>query len=265
MRGVFVGFVLGVAAAFVPSCGAPACNASTCAMGCCDTMGRCQAGTLASACGKAGATCASCATGQSCTLQVCGGLAATGGGAGGSGGGFSATGGGSAGGPGGGMSGGAAGGMAGGAASDAGIGADGGCPLYGDVVETDPVEGSFTVGQPGDDLEDYEWWTASVAYEVADAGLDSFTAELYFEKAAGPPTFPYTGALPANVTFGNCSECFTAQLDCNEAGDTCPGGTYLARAGSFDFDGGTRSIDAGTFQAGGTNLVFREWDFQGDM
>jgi hypothetical protein len=237
MRAVLAGFTLGLFAAFVPSCGAPACNAMTCAMGCCDAMGRCQAGTMANACGKGGASCSACAPGQACTLQICGGPMAAGGGAAG---GFPS-----------------AGGSAGGMAMDAG------CPVVDDVVVNEPLSAEFLVGDPDGGLAGFEWWTTGVSYEES-SRFDEFTAELYFETADGPPAFPYAGTLASGVTNGNCTECFYASLDCDDQGDDCRGGNYLARAGAYDFARGTRNVDAGTFQAGGTNLVFEEWNFGAD-
>ena len=91
----------------------------TCA-GCCSPAGVCSAGTTDSECGKAGAECAACTTGKSCSAGVCrspamgGGGGTTGGGGGvaggGTGGGTTGGGGGTGAGTGGGTTGGAAGG-----------------------------------------------------------------------------------------------------------------------------------------------------------
>jgi hypothetical protein len=236
------GLLAGLLLAVVPSCGASTCNATSCGMGCCDGMGRCQAGTMPSACGKGGMSCSACAPGQSCTQQICGGPMATGGGAGG---GFTAAGG-------------SAGGMAGGSAMDSG------CPLVDDVIVNEPAFAAFSVGEPDSGLEDFEWWSTEVGFEEQGPSYDFFTAELYFEKAEGPPMFPYAGTLPAMVTNSNCTECFYASLGCDDEGDNCTRGSYLARAGSYAFARGTRNVDAGVFQAAGTNLVFEEWNFGAD-
>ncbi|MEW5742733.1 MAG: hypothetical protein AB1938_27700, partial [Myxococcota bacterium] len=113
-RWLLTGFLFGFLGAIGVSCGgAPTCNSTTCATGCCDAMGRCQSAS-SSFCGTGGAMCQQCALGQFCSLGVCvggtGGGTAQGGGAGGGMGG-GATGGGSGGGAtGGGMGGGATGG-----------------------------------------------------------------------------------------------------------------------------------------------------------
>src|SRR5262245_51047981 len=49
------------------------CGPQTCAGGCCDPSGVCQLGTTPLQCGRGGAACAACPTGQQCTLGVCGG------------------------------------------------------------------------------------------------------------------------------------------------------------------------------------------------
>ncbi|MDX2010923.1 MAG: hypothetical protein SFW67_12060 [Myxococcaceae bacterium] len=237
--GVLAVFFLAIA----PSCGPATCSATSCAMGCCDSMGRCQAGTMQSACGKEGMACAACAPGQACTLQICGGPMAAGGG---SGGGFMAAGG-------------NAGGVAGGSAA-----MDSGCPVVDDVVVNEPAFASFNVGEPDSGLEDFDWWSTEVGFEEPGPTYDFFTAELYFAKVDGPPMFPYAGTLPAMVTNGNCTECFYAALGCNEDGENCTRGSYLARAGAYDFARGTRNEAAGSFQAAGTNLVFEEWNFGAD-
>jgi hypothetical protein len=172
-----------------------------------------------------------------------------------------ATGGGSAGGfmAAGGAAGGSAGGAAGGNA-----GVDAGCRDFGDVVVNEPTFASFNRGEPDSGLEDFDWWSTEVGFEEPGPSYDFFIAELYFEKAEAPPAFPYAGTLPAMVTNSNCTECFYASLGCDDEGGNCQGGSYLARSGSYAFAQGTPDVDAGTFQAAGTNLVFEEWNFGAD-
>lgn len=157
----------------------------------------------------------------------------------------------------------AAGGNAGGTGGGSAA-MDSGCPVVDDVIVTEPAVASFTVGAPDSGAEDFEWWSAEVGFEEQGPTYDFFTAELYFEKAEGPPMFPYAGALPAMVTNGSCIECFYAALGCNDEGEDCAGGSYLARAGTYDFARGTRNVAAGSFQAAGSNLVFEEWNFGAD-
>lgn len=247
LRLALVGFLFGVLVAVAPSCGAGACNASSCPAGCCDAMGKCQPGTTPSVCGKGGATCGACAPGQACTLQICGGPMGTGGGSAGTGGGFAA-----------------AGGSAGGAASAGGSAmADAGCMDFGDIDLMEDVSGSFNVGEPDGGLEGYEWWASDLALEAPQNRIDLFLSELWFETADGPPTFPHAGNLAANTTFRNCLECFQAYLGCDENGENCAG-EYLATSGSYSFTAGTRREDAGVFIGGGTNLVYRKWNFDTD-
>lgn len=239
------GFVAGLLVAFAPSCGGATCNAMNCSMGCCDSMGKCQAGTQPSACGKGGAACGACAPGQACTLQICGGPMGTGGGSGGSGGGFSA-------------GGGSAGGAAGGSAMDAG------CRDYGDIDLNETFSAALNVGEPDSGLEGFEWWDVYLPLEGATpAKTDTFVAELYFETADGPPMFPYAGALATNTNFSNCTACFTASIGCDDMGENCDG-EYLATSGNYNMTAGTRRLDAGVFNGEGTNLTFRKWNFTSD-
>lgn len=83
------------------ACGAPKCAASNC-VGCCDSIGTCQAGSTVTACGLSGSVCAQCLA-SACVNGFCG-TTGSGGSSGGGGGG--ATGGGVGGGVGGGAGGG---------------------------------------------------------------------------------------------------------------------------------------------------------------
>ncbi|MDP1923105.1 MAG: hypothetical protein Q8L14_43075 [Myxococcales bacterium] len=241
LRLSLIGFGFGVLVAFAPSCGGGTCNATNCSTGCCDSMNRCQPGTTATVCGKAGAACGACAPGQACTLQICGGPMGTGGGSGGTGGGFAA-----------------AGGAAGGSTV-----MDAGCMDFGDIDVMEDVFGSFNVGEPDGGLEGFEWWYSSIGLEAPMNRVDFFDTELYFETVDGPPTFPYAGNLPANTNYTRCIECFVAYLGCDDNGENCDG-EYLATAGSYSFTAGTRREDAGVFIGGGTNLVFRKWNLETD-
>jgi len=102
---LLAGFLVGASMSFLESCGPAKCS---CPSGCCDAKGACQPGTSTTACGKGGATCGTCTTGQNCSLQVCTTPSTGGGTGGGSAGG--GTGGGSAGGGTGGSTGGGTGG-----------------------------------------------------------------------------------------------------------------------------------------------------------
>lgn len=236
-----VGFLVGGLAALTPSCGAGACNATNCANGCCDSTGKCQAGTTPAACGKGGVTCGMCAPGQACTLQICGGPMGTGGGSANTGGGFASAGG------------------SGGGTADAGLN----CMDYGEIDLMEDVSGSFNVGEDGGNLEGYEWWDAFQALEAPANRVDSFTSELYFQTSDGPPTFPYAGMLAANTKFATCDACFSASLGCDDMLENCEG-DYLATSGNYNFTAGTRRVDAGVFVGEGTNLVFKRWNFEFD-
>jgi hypothetical protein len=92
----------GFAGGFVAGCSptAPTCSSTTCG-GCCDSLGKCQQGTTAEACGINGATCGRCGMGTVCGSGECrvsgtGGGGATGGGTGTGGGTSTGGGGGSA-------------------------------------------------------------------------------------------------------------------------------------------------------------------------
>lgn len=218
-------------------------------------MGRCQPGTLQSVCGKGGVMCGACAPGQACTQQLCGGPGAVGTGGGFVAGGGFPSGGGTAGGASGGA---AAGGTAGGLGSS-----DGGCSTYPDIEAPD-VFGEFTIGAPDSGLADFNWWTAEASLDSdTPTRFDFFKAELYFEKRAGPPTFPRAGTLRTGLTFELCEECFSASLGCNDEGGDCRA-DFLAVQGDYDFRAGTRSVDAGVFEGRGLNLTFRRWDFDRD-
>lgn len=91
-------FLLGLTAAVVSGCPTtPACNASTCAAGCCDSTGRCQVPST-SFCGSSGAACTACRLDETCSVGRCQpGSSSVGGGSAGIGGGTSGVGGGSSG------------------------------------------------------------------------------------------------------------------------------------------------------------------------
>lgn len=69
MRMALLGAAIGFMAALTPACTRP-CS-ETCKTGCCDTMGKCQAGNAPEACGNNAASCQACGTGQACTDQAC--------------------------------------------------------------------------------------------------------------------------------------------------------------------------------------------------
>lgn len=93
---VVLGLAVGFMVAVLPSCGAPRCSAATCALGCCDTAGRCQTSSNLS-CGANGAACVACSLSQSCVSGQCMGGSSGAGAGGGPTGGGSGTGGGSSG------------------------------------------------------------------------------------------------------------------------------------------------------------------------
>ncbi len=96
IRGAMLSFVAGLALALFPGCGPKqACDATSCASGCCDAEGTCRPGNTVPACGVGARACVACQGAQSCELGACVGSGTGGGGAtGGGSGGGSATGGG---------------------------------------------------------------------------------------------------------------------------------------------------------------------------
>jgi hypothetical protein len=111
------------------------CDATSCATGCCDASGVCQAGTTAAVCGAKGGSCSACNASQFCSLGSCqatgNGGGSSAGGAPGSGGGSASSGGGNA--SGGGIAAGGGSGAAGGVASGGGNAAGGGMASDGGV------------------------------------------------------------------------------------------------------------------------------------
>ena len=93
---LLVGLVIGFTAATLPACGPtmPPCSAATCALGCCDSAGKCQSATN-STCGRNGSSCSMCSVSESCVMGTCQSGNVGAGTAGGSAGGGNATGGGS--------------------------------------------------------------------------------------------------------------------------------------------------------------------------
>src|SRR5687767_3107837 len=91
VRLVVAGFAVGLLMVVTSACSPPAvsCSALSCT-GCCDSAGKCQGGGTATACGKGGSSCNTCAATQSCTANAC----VTGGSGGGAGGGTGGVGGG---------------------------------------------------------------------------------------------------------------------------------------------------------------------------
>jgi len=53
-------------------CKAPACDATSCASGCCDSSGTCQKGTEDTACGTGGQVCQTCTSSEICSNNQCG-------------------------------------------------------------------------------------------------------------------------------------------------------------------------------------------------
>ncbi|MFZ5442181.1 MAG: hypothetical protein ACOZQL_19390 [Myxococcota bacterium] len=96
-----LGALLGFFVAIGASCGPAKCTPQSCAFGCCDSSGTCQAGSSDAQCGGQGRACAACVLGQTCQLGQCvlvggggAGNGSTGGGSGATGGGGGSTGGG---------------------------------------------------------------------------------------------------------------------------------------------------------------------------
>ncbi len=91
-RGAMLGFFTGLTFALLASCGPKvACDAASCALGCCDAEGICQPGTTELACGVGARACVACQGSQRCDVGSCtstgggtGADAGTGGGDGGS-------------------------------------------------------------------------------------------------------------------------------------------------------------------------------------
>ena len=243
---LFVGLLLGASLGLM-QCGGSKCDAKSCPTGCCDSKNLCQPGTATSACGKAGAACSTCATGQLCLANICG-TGATGGG----------TGGGSmGGGTGGGTGGGAMGGGAGGGATGGGTGGGGGttCRMVGPF---DPP--SLTdVGYLDDPQYPFNYSYQEGPALTPDAGLvDLFNFEFYWFNM---PTLPVSAAL-APTTYADCDLCVWYGEDC---GATSCSKWYLAQSGNVTVVDATQSLDAGVFESNGTNIRFVEWDDNTDQ
>lgn len=71
-HGAVLGFVAGVMLGVFPACGPKAaCDAASCATGCCDAQGVCRTGDTGAACGAGARACVSCQGAQTCQLNVC--------------------------------------------------------------------------------------------------------------------------------------------------------------------------------------------------
>ncbi len=192
-------------------------------------MDRCQPGTTTEQCGRSGATCGGCATGQSCVAQGCG-VAVVGGG-----------------------------GDAGGA-GDAGPRADAGvtCLQIGPVTQFD--EAAFE-GPPDAAVL---WSVFGTLPYDAGAGTDSFLQVELYRDPSDLPTFPETLMVPAE-TYAECFDCFTVNLGCEEvAGSSVCEASFLAQGGALSFIAGTANERAGRFAGSASNLKFQEWDFDED-
>ena len=143
VKHLFAGFVIGVVMAFAPSCGGTKpCNSVSCATGCCDAKGECQAGSSNGACGQLGGSCQVCQIAQACSLGTCSQTNGNGGSnGGGSGGGGGVTGGG------GGTTGGGTGG--GGGVTGGGGGTCDGCIFQGGCIIRANSNNNTLCGQGG--------------------------------------------------------------------------------------------------------------------
>jgi len=256
---LLAGFVVGVSMSFMESCGPAKC---TCPSGCCDSKGACQAGTATANCGKGGATCSSCSTGQTCSAQVCT-TPGTGGGSGGSAGG--GTGGGATGG---GTGGGTTGGGAGGGAAN--------CinvnmlssPSTFYVVHLDDT----SVSPPAPAVEVVRQFLPTTNLDANGIGTyDYLSTEFYWGQT--PPTLPFNFTIVPD-TYWNCMQCFLVRTGCkataNPDGGTLPLRTcatsagakmYLARSGSATWTSLGDSEDGGHAAGTGSTLHLIEWNY----
>lgn len=183
-------------------------------------------------------------TGGGLASSVGGGsTSADGGRAGGSatGGGSAATGGGSA-------------STAGGSAGDGGL----------NCTTLQPVAPPFVVPGGFFPMAQLEYWGSTVPLLSQQTNrLTLFNSQLY-QLPNQRITFPFAGALPAGLTYDNCQVCFLLSIGCDQNGENCQGGEFLATSGNYNFTEGTLSPDAGRFSGGGTDIVYRQWDFPND-
>jgi hypothetical protein len=278
--------VLGLVLVVCACSSKPTCDATSCAAGCCDSSGICQAGTAADACGAPGSgTCGVCTAAQACVANACAAVAVdggTGGGDGGSGGGT--TGGGSA--TGGGLGGGSA---AGGGTGNAGGGtgsAGGGTGNVGGG--TGSVGGGSSDAGPYDDggmhycvttrtistfsgpiidagFDGYTWVIESIP--DPDGGYDALDLETYINTQANQPV-PGFSALDAGTATGgstNYSDCGVCPIlfeGCIDAAFTCSR-VYLGISGDVNVLASTQDRPGATY-ATVSNLTFVEWDFSFD-
>ncbi len=284
------------ASLLLTQCGSPTtgtCNATNCAMGCCDADNKCQAGTAATQCGKGGLTCGPCSTGKTCKAQVCsanttgagggtggvgGGSGGVGGGAGGVGGGAGGVGGGSggvgggAGGVGGGSGGvgGGAGGVGGGTGGvGGGAGGSGGagggstqvCTPIANFPQVNVLEAIYEDGLDGGDEYNGGIITDLDVDNAPDGGHSELYVEVYYFNGATPLD---AGQLTlGTTTTAACEYCLYLDTGCNNQ-LACSPTSFLAQGGAIRFTSATKNTQAGRLTAAASNIKFVEWNFTTD-
>jgi len=249
------------ASLLLTQCGSPTtgtCNATNCAMGCCDADNKCQAGTAATQCGKGGLTCGPCSTGKTCKAQVCSAnTTGAGGGTGGVGGGSGGVGGG-AGGVGGGT-----GGVGGGAGGSGGAG--GGstqvCTPIANFPQVNVLEAIYEDGLDGGDEYNGGIITDLDVDNAPDGGHSELYVEVYYFNGATPLD---AGQLTlGTTTTAACEYCLYLDTGCNNQ-LACSPTSFLAQGGAIRFTSATKNTQAGRLTAAASNIKFVEWNFTTD-
>lgn len=175
---------------------APPCSATTCPTGCCDTAGRCQAGTSLTACGLGGRSCMGCPVGQMCLQGLCSVTVVTGGGSGGG----TSTGGGDGGGSA--TSGGSAtgGGSSTGGGSATGGGATGGGAATGGGTQTGGGGAVIEIVPPSASIEEFD--RIDVSARVVGGVDNGFVFTLLGGPGSLQTTGPSTAVYFALTPFG---------------------------------------------------------------
>ncbi|MFZ5467896.1 MAG: hypothetical protein ACOZIN_00550 [Myxococcota bacterium] len=236
--------VVGLAVLAFVRCGGVGkrCDATTCATGCCDENGVCQAGSSHVACGKSGVACQDCNSTQlvCAPTQVCT-TSAGGGGGGGSGGG-------------------------GGGGTDAGTdgGADGGTFDAGCLVLANFVavaeRGGYLPDDAGFDVVGGLQWNPDPSTNPT-AGYRQLWLEVW--PLGQTLSFPLSRTFNASTRYDTCDVCVGFDEGCDDGTMTCQA-AYFVQGGSVNVTRADVSA-SGRIEATGTNLRFVEWDYDNDL
>jgi hypothetical protein len=232
-------------------CGQPAqaCNAETCATGCCDDQGVCQSGTQSNTCGTAGAACTNClSAGQTCVSQVCTG---------------------SEGQPDAGMAdaGATDAGMTDAGMTDAGM-TDGGMTDAGMVTCTTIDGFTATSTSAGFSETTYAapWDFVVAAYltqEISATSYNELDVEIWKDSVTNAfRPVPFTHTFDPAIGYDACEICVLYFENC--AGQSCQR-YYYAVGGTLTVTDRTLDKTVGVLQAETSSLRLVEWDYQNEV